>query len=606
MFLASVSIKRFRNLEDVVIDFDDGLNVIVGENNIGKTNVLDAIRAALGAAATQDVLRLSPEDRFVDATGKVGKEPILISLRFENLSEDERGEFVEMLNFDPSDPTRSTISMSFEWSYDDKTKRWSVRRWGGERSASDIGISEDLLQALPLTRLDALRDAVAALAPGRSNRLARALSAIAVPEDGAGLVKAFTEANAAIEGHALVRRFETRVSEVLSKATGPVLGQSAVVRAAEPEFEKILSGLRLLVSHGSGATRFELRRNGLGYNNLLYIATVLTELEALRDRALPLLLVEEPEAHLHPQLQTLLVDFLSVGATRAEPPRPIVQTIVTTHSPTIAAHVPPRTIRVLHADTKGSTRSCAIGRLGLGKAEERRLSRMLDVTRATMLFARGVLLVEGISEALLLPLLAQRLGYDLAHSAVSVVPIAGVDFSTLTKLYGNGKLATKVAIVTDGDPEVVTDFGGASSPKTDPAGVTIKCARLAKLQAERIPEVGLFHSEVTFEYDLVAADLNNGLIVHDAWASLYERTPALKRETVEAATTAGERARLIWEAVCLGNPTHGKADLAQAIAASLERRKPDGTDEHPFAVPTYIAAAIRFVLPPATSKDAVG
>jgi putative ATP-dependent endonuclease of OLD family len=601
MYLGQVRVRNFRNLHDLTVGFDDGLNVLVGENNIGKTNLLDAIRAALGVGAGHDVLRLSPEDRFVDSAGKLGDGPIRIDLQFAGLSEEHRGEFVELLSFDAGDPAASTVSIHFEWSYDDSAKRWSSRRWGGARSASEGGIPEDLLQALPVTRLDALRDAVAALAPGRSSRLARALAALAGTKDESDLIATFLTANTELEKHPLVQRFQMRISALLRDASGPVLGQQAAVRASEPEFDRILNSLRVLVGHAGGGT-FELRRNGLGYNNLLYIATVLTELEARRNEALPLLLVEEPEAHLHPHLQTLLVEFLRAGL-KSPPDRSPVQTIVTTHSPTIASHVSPRLIRALHLDEEGRTRCCAIGKLGLNDAEERKLRRMLDVTRATMLFARGVLLVEGVSEALLLPVLARRLGHDLARAGVSVVPIAGVDFATLVKLYGADKLVTKVAIVTDADPGAET-IDDRKVPKKDASGAIAECARLTKLRADISTEIGLFHSKVTLEYDLSEAASGNAIVVHDAWSSLYERSPGLKRAAIEEATEATERARLLWEAVCLGEPTHGKADLAQALANLLDERDRDSDAFRvAFEVPRYLRQAIEYVLPEQPAAD---
>ena len=76
---------------------------------------------------------------------------------------------------------------------------------------------------------------------------------------------------------------------------------------------------------------------------------------------------------------------------------------------------------------------------------------MFDVTKATLLFAKGVILVEGNTEALLLPVLARRAGFKLEHAGVSVVPVCGVDFGSICRLYGANGLHTRLAVVTDGD-----------------------------------------------------------------------------------------------------------------------------------------------------------
>ena len=132
-----------------------------------------------------------------------------------------------------------------------------------------------------------------------------------------------------------------------------------------------------------------MHSNGLGYNNLLYSATVVAHLRESPVDETPILLIEEPEAHLHPQLTIQLGEYFGGKLTGAEPP----QTIVTTHSPTLASKVKPSQVIVLHDATSEAgeprTVSKALASVGLTPAEERQLERMLDITRASMYFARG-------------------------------------------------------------------------------------------------------------------------------------------------------------------------------------------------------------------------
>ena len=603
MFLSNVRIRNFRNLRDFTVSFSAGLNVIVGENNIGKTNLLDAIRLALGYASTSDPIRVAREDRHRLPDGSYVNEPIQISLSFAGLTEDERAEFIDILKFDATNPALSTAEIDYEWSWPDAAKRWNVRRVGGGRTVSEGNLPEDVLQAIPVTMLGALRDALVALSPGRNNRLGQLLRASASKGQQQGLEQIIKAANAALEADPLIAGVETQIAKALLGATGPKLGQTALIRASEPSFERIVSNLRLVLkerglSPTSDPVLSELRSNGLGYNNLLYVATVLAELGAATDATLPLLLVEEPEAHLHPQLQTLLADFLVQGGTTAEH-RTRVQTIVTTHSPTLAAHVPPKMLNVVHRSANGHPRCVSIASCGLTDAELKQLRRMLDVTKATLLFARGVVLVEGITEALLLPALATRLGLKVHEAGVAIVPLAGVDFESIAKLFGERKIGFPVSIITDADPDVLKNEDGSESPRVDGAAFHVS-HRVAGLKAkfETNPHVGVFTSDVTLEYDLAAAGVSNADVLFQAWTSCYERRPRkLTKEHLTAASTPSAKALLLWRVLCRGEPAHGKAALAQALAALLEDRdEEDRPTVSNFVVPTYIESALRHAL----------
>lgn len=606
MFLSRVQIENFRNLKRLSAEFSDGLNVIVGENNVGKTNLLDAIRIALGPSSTGEFIRLTPFDRHRTKDGVYVTDPISIVLTFAGLSADEQGELLDILNYNAETPERSTATIHLEWVYSEKEERAQIRRWGGERTNSESPVPEDILEAIPLTLLTAMRDALSALVPGRTSRLGRVLKVSAADEHKKELTAIITEANKKLHENELVTSVETRIKSVLDDASGLDLSQIPAIRAADPEFDRIVNSLRLLLKQRGTTADGEpiyqdLSANGLGYNNLLFIGTVLAELEKTRHAALPLLFVEEPEAHLHPQLQTLLADFL---ARHRQPQGTMqrVQTLVTTHSPTIAAHVNPRLIRVLHGNTPEDVRCVSLDACGLDAREAQQLRRMFDVTRASLLFARGVILVEGVSEALLLPVLARRLGLPLEDRAVSVIPVAGVDFATLAKLFGDTKLRLPVSIVTDGDPK--TRYPPKDKERLwknalvscDKAGRAISCKRL-NLLLERFGggQVRVEHSKVTLEHELALAGDKNAETLYDAWASCYVEGPDnLRREDLIAEPRREMRAILLWRALCVASPSHGKAELAQALAEALEKRDATNAYSIPdFTVPAYLERAIK-------------
>lgn len=598
MYLAKVDVTNFRSLKNLTMNLQPGLNVLVGRNNTGKTNLLDAIRHAIGpAGARGEAIWLSGDDFYRASTADAkAAETISITLTFEGLSDAQRAHFFEIVDFNVVDLSKSKAILHFDATWPEGKRQATIDRWGGGPSADRTPVSAQILESLSVTFLPALRDAEAALAPGGKSRLALLLRDMVKRASGTtktDIEKIFLNANQELEAQPLISKVKTSLQETTKSIAGTDYAPSAI-RASGVELDRVLRTLRVQMENGPID---DLSANGLGYNNLLYMAVILEHLKVPDADECPLLLVEEPEAHLHPQLTMLLAEYLANQVPAGKTP----QTIVTTHSPTLAASIPPSRVHVLFTDaSKKGPRCNSIAKAGMDEAEEMSLQRMLDITRATLYFAKGVILVEGISESLLLPVLAKHLTHDLAKLHISVIPICGVAFETFSKLLHPDALGIPAVIITDADPTVKEGATWEEDmPEIENEVFKISDRTAGLMQFFKNHDtVKVCHSQVTLEYDLAnAGDLNASLMA-DVWKDCFKGSPGtFNRQRLEAAGNGRrDKALCTWRGICRASHSGSKAEFAQRLATRLEQSGKNGKPEVPFEVPQYIKDAIEFVV----------
>ncbi|MFL6313102.1 MAG: ATP-dependent nuclease [Terriglobales bacterium] len=604
MYLSAVEIKNFRSFESLRVDLQSGLNVLVGRNNIGKTNLLQAIRHAIGPSGSPgEALWLDRDDFYRASALDTEARTIMIGLTFSGLSEAQRAYFYEIVDFNLTDLSKSTAKIRFQASWPKGKRQASIKRVGGPESAEPSEVPTKILQSLPITYLPALRDAEAYLTPGHRSRLASLLRYVASrkgEQTEEKIKEIYTTANQQLEAESLIS--ETRAS--LQKTTRHISGTDyspSAIKATEVEFDKILRTLQVQMD---GAPIGSLSANGLGYNNLLYIAVVLQQLGPhdqdgqpvlVEPDEYPLLFVEEPEAHLHPQLVALLARYLANETPGADVP----QTIVTTHSPTLAASVPPDRVQMLFKDPNGKVMCNSLKSAGMDDKEKGNFERMMDITRARLYFAKAVILVEGISEAVLVPILAARMGYDLSRLHISVIPICGVAFETFKKLFDPTALGIPVSIVTDADPPIIRGaLWNNDIPESDGSKFKVS-ARTNKLLTvfSAHPTVRVCYSKLTLEFDLAEAALENVELMANVWEDCFAGIPRTFNQDLitNAGGSVQDKAFVCWRGICRAEHSGSKAEFAQRMAYKLSEKRVTGEWAFNFTVPEYLKDAINYV-----------
>jgi putative ATP-dependent endonuclease of the OLD family len=170
MRLRELKIKNFRKIEDLTVSFPVGLSVIVGENNVGKTAIIDALRLMLFAGRDYDALRLD-EDDFT--TGK-DYSPIEISCTFCDQNDEDEVHFQECLVDVGSGEFEIRLNARVEFNKD--TRRPRVKMWGGETEGGTLG--SEVYDHLAAVYLQPLRDPESGLRPSRHSQVSRLLNSV--------------------------------------------------------------------------------------------------------------------------------------------------------------------------------------------------------------------------------------------------------------------------------------------------------------------------------------------------------------------------------------------------------------------------------------------
>ena len=663
MYLSELSIKNFRQFgscdPNFSVKFRNGVTALVGENDSGKTAVVDAIRYVL-LTRDMEFMRLQVEDFHIQADGKQATE-IAICCKLSGLTTSEKGAFAEYLTYDGQD-----IALYVHWFARRLSELPGTRRWldiavrsGPEGSGPALDAA--VRQLLATAYLRPLRDAEREMSPGRGSRLSQILNNFPDMKKGAPFDKTAPPADAAQAAQLSLAGLSDYLRHLVDQHDGVGGAQKAIntdylaplslsgenlhgrISFAEGGSEaarlrQILERLELDLLEGPDG---KARGNyGLGSNNLLFMACELLLLGKEPD-GLPLLLIEEPEAHLHPQRQLRLMEFLEAAAQpTVHPVRRHVQVIVTTHSPNLTSKIPLKNLVLLHHQRAFSL---AEGETNLSENDYRFLQRFLDVTKANLFFARGLIVVEGDGESILLPTLARVLGRDLTEHGVSIVNVGGTGLRRYARILQRrdatkGVLAIPTACLADMDvmpdcaPTILDLVADDADPKwasqrrkwrvkkefgtnlaEQVVGLAAKRNKLCVGDAQNVKT--FVADEWTLEYDLAFAGLSEEVYIAAVLAANDDPLNEAKKQraAVEVDAKAAYESLVTLAAgnrdvLCshvyemFSSKRASKAIAAQYLAELLTERKAKGEIDAAWLaarLPRYIKDAITFVTTPA-------
>lgn len=586
LFISSVEITNFRTFkEKQIIRFTEGINILVGPNNIGKTTIISAIRLIFDknkfGLDINDFSKTETKEELKNCSPKI---TVSVNLQKSNKEGSDSDDLLAIRNWltDIDNPYKAKITMQFqlptkyEKAYlnavkdlddigsvwleleDEFLPKYQRKYFVGESAQPlmDNSLSRFNCQYLP-----AIRDAEKRMNSGNKYLLNKLLNffidydlksnkELKKPDIEKMMQKRHKDF------HDLAVRLLNNLSPRFKEGKKEMLKYSSQTGATfdgeEPEFNSalndhdILKEFSLVVKNGESNVPINL--NGLGYNNLIYISLVLAELQQSRDNSyfgdnssvFPFLLIEEPEAHLHPDMQYDFLKFLQNNIKDGTTSETAKQVIITTHSPNFTAAASLDDLIVL-SKYKSGVKIGYPGETFIDNPKDKKfVERFLDVTRSNLFFTNQLILIEGLAEQMLIPQFMKADTSNIQNRHISIINLSGRYFIPFLRMFDTNKnpntaIYKQIACLTDLDP--VQGKQNKSCPpifQTEPDSKnpnieSIKALKSANIKVFSQDEDSGYKSNEgwTFEYqlymdnpDLMPLIFHDSMRYCDAWENL--------------------------------------------------------------------------------------
>lgn len=635
MYISNLLIENFRIFgcddESLELEINPGLTALIGENDEGKSTIIDAIRFVLGTN-DHNYTRIEDSDFhwYESDAGEEGESKeiklaneIWVQCKFSGLSVSNMGDFAEHLTYEEDGNT----SLYVNWvAHREKGRR--IRRWAevfsGKNKEGPAMLAESR-ELLKVTYLRPLRDAEREMSAGKNSRLSQILHAtddIKLKPNASGktLLQVSDEAFTEIAQHPSIHSTTTSINNMLEELSfdSDILSSEISVNLSREEQTRLRQLLEKLEIDITDISSYKSENRGLGSNNLLFMGCEMLLLESAEDE-IPIMLIEEPEAHIHPQRQLLVIEHLQRKAEEEG-----VQILVTTHSTQLASVIKLQNMALIKS---GKAYSLAPDYTELDSSDYRFLERFLDATKANLFFAKGVMIVEGDAENILFPTIAKLVGRDFTKHGVSIVNVGHTGLGRFSRIFRRSNQAEiidiPVSCVTDLDilpscaPEILGLDVNAKNRRWSHDGEYNE-EELSKKRQELVEKdagqnVMSFPSELwTLEFDLA----NNGLL-KEVWMAAklakedgnqksrkdivnegkkeLEKLGASELSDVEKSVHCYSRFTSSSTEYADGSSKVSKSIAAQHLADILLKRYSDKPEELLEKLPNYVVSAIEHV-----------
>jgi predicted ATP-dependent endonuclease of OLD family len=559
------------------------VNTLIGENGSGKTNAFYAMRLLIDDSLSRRAIQLRESD-FNRALGDWKGHWIIISLDFEELdtsegcqiirhnaghmTEENKGtytfiyrpkkeirqklydisteddpdedidEFRESITIDQYESIftgRATGNFSDDELYKELVGDFENEDFPDpdEDDSSIIGVKvSNLHNEVSCTFAKALRDVVADLRGYRDNPLLgllRGTEKNIEVEDAQKIIDGVVSLNKDISELDEITRISEGIQRKLYTTVGYTYSPEIDIKSALPEdIEKLLQRLSLRVGEAfDGDYQGDLTELSLGAANLIFLSLKLLEYEfkIASDRVAHFLLIEEPEAHIHTHIQMTLFEKYGYEKT---------QVIVSTHSTHVSSASKIRSVNIL---SKGFQEANVYQPgMGLEEPECERIERYLDAVRSTLLFAKGVMIVEGDAEMILIPNMVKKVfGISLDELGVSLINMSSTVFQNIAKIFHEDRIQRHCAITTDLDKSI---YALPEDPEDDDADQ--KKSRNSEIaggqRRERLENfcdgnkwVNAYYANHTFEVNFLLSDNSRAIV--NTLDDIYTRKADIERSS---------------------------------------------------------------------------